>query len=77
MDRLWPLRDKLENYRSTCVLYFWIGYFQSTFEGGPDLSPSLFKKLGDFGVELSIRCYFSPGENDHVAIGPSIGSEND
>jgi hypothetical protein len=40
-------------------LVWWCGHFQSAFDGGPTLSPSLMSRLGEFGAELFLDCYFS------------------
>jgi len=59
MDHLWPHREKLATYAATSELIWWCGHFQSSFDGGPTLSPALLKRLGDFGVLLYIDNYFS------------------
>lgn len=46
------------------------GHFQNTFDGGPTLSPSLMSRLGEFGTELFLDCYFSD-ENPHSS--PNFG----
>lgn len=35
-------------------LVWWCGHFQSSFDGGPMISPSLLTRLGEFGVLLFI-----------------------
>jgi hypothetical protein len=42
----------------------WCGHFQSSFDGGPTLSPELLKQLGEFEVELFIDNYFSEERSD-------------
>lgn len=54
-----PLKDKIAEYNSTYKVVIWCGHFTSSFDGGPTLSPSILKKLGDFGVELFIDTYRS------------------
>ncbi len=58
MDKLWPHRDVIAGYQSTSRVMWWCGNFQTTFDGGPTLSPSLLKRLGEFGAELFIDNYF-------------------
>lgn len=38
---------------------WWCGHFQSSFDGGPILSPKLLIEIGSYGVPLSIDNYFS------------------
>ncbi|WP_431287586.1 DUF4279 domain-containing protein [Roseateles chitinivorans] len=38
---------------------WWCGHFQSSFDGGPTLSPTLLSELGSFGMPLSIDNYYS------------------
>ena len=63
LDRLWPLRDLLAEYRANCNVVWWCGHFQAGLNGGPLLSPALLKRLGEFGVDLYIDNYFSPPAN--------------
>ena len=59
LDQLLPHEDAIARYRPCATLLWWCGHFQSSFDGGPRLSPSLLKRLGDFGVELFVDTYFS------------------
>lgn len=59
LGRLNPVKDKIDRYKSKYKVILWCGHFQSGFDGGPTLSPSLLKELGDFGVSLFIDNYFS------------------
>lgn len=52
-----PIRDRLHAYSRGNELYLWCGHFTSSFDGGPSLSPTLLKALGDFGVELILDTY--------------------
>jgi hypothetical protein len=38
---------------------WWCGHFQTSFDGGPTLSPKLLTEIGSFGIPLSIDNYFS------------------
>lgn len=58
LEKLWPLRAKIEAYKQEYELVLWCGHFQSSANGGPTLSSAILKKLGDFGVELFIDNYF-------------------
>ena len=58
LEQLWPHRDKLAFYRSMEPTW-WCGHFQSSFDGGPTLSPKLLRQLGEFGAELYIDDYYS------------------
>lgn len=58
LDKLWPHREQIVSYKSSAELTWWCGHFQSSFDGGPTLSPALLSKLGEFGAELYIDNYF-------------------
>lgn len=58
-DKLWPLKKVIAGYRSSAQLIWWCGHFQSSFDGGPRLSPILLGKLATFGADLFIDNYFS------------------
>ena len=38
---------------------WWIGHFQSSFDGGPTLSPKLMAEISTYEIPLSIDNYFS------------------
>lgn len=38
---------------------WWCGHFQSSFDGGPTLSPKLLTEIGSYGISLNIDNYFS------------------
>lgn len=63
LEKLLPKRDliqsKLKNYNS----YWWCGFFQQSFNGGPTFSPELLRKLADFGVKLIIKNYRNDGDD--------------
>src|SRR5258707_1171848 len=58
LNLLWPLREVVSRYAPGAQLIWWCGHFDSSFDGGPSLSPALLKRLGDFGAELFIDTYF-------------------
>jgi hypothetical protein len=43
---------------------WWCAHFQSSFDGGPTLSPKLLTELGSYGIPLNIDNYFF-SEQDH------------
>jgi len=59
LEKLAPVRQKIDTYRSKYQLILWCGHFQSSANGGPLLSPSLLKSLAEFGVEVFIDNYLS------------------
>jgi hypothetical protein len=63
-DRLTPVKDRIDKYKSEFELTLWCGHFQSAFNGGPGFSPELLQKLADFGVKLYIDTYFREEKND-------------
>lgn len=38
---------------------WWCGHFQTSFDGGPIISPKLLIEIGSYGIPLSIDNYFS------------------
>jgi hypothetical protein len=63
LDHLWPYREKIGKYAGIAECLWWCGHFQSSFDGGPRLSPDLLRKLGEFGVALYIDNYYSSSED--------------
>jgi uncharacterized protein DUF4279 len=65
LDKLWPVKDKIDSYKARFKLILWCGHFYSSFNGGPTLSPALLTLLGEFGVELFIdnHCYEEGGSD--------------
>jgi hypothetical protein len=49
----------LRNYQRRSKVRIFCGHFSSSFNGGPTLSPSLLKELGNLGVELFLDTYSS------------------
>jgi hypothetical protein len=44
--------------------WWWCGHFQSSFDGGPILSPGLLTRIAAYGVQLAIDNYFSSDADD-------------
>ena len=59
LDRLEALRSEVFNYQQKFDVVWWCGHFQSGFDGGPTLSATLMRRLGEFGVDLYIDNYFT------------------
>ena len=62
LQKLWPVRNKLEEYKQRHKVILWCGHFQSSFDGGPTLSPATLKMLGEFGAEVFIDNYLSESD---------------
>ena len=58
LERLLPKKELIREYATSHEVVWWCGHFQSGFDGGPTLSASLLKLLGDFGAPLFIDNYF-------------------
>ena len=69
LDKLWIHRGTIGKYKPDADLVWWCGNFQSSFDGGPRLSPELLKRLGEFGASLFIDCYFSSNEDKEEGHG--------
>ena len=63
LDRLWPLRETIAKYAANAEIVWWYGHFQTSFDGGPSLSPALLSRLGEFGAVLYIDNYFTDPES--------------
>ncbi len=70
LERLWPVKGKIDGFKLNHNLVLWCGHFQSDFNGGPSLSPSMLKKLGEFGVKLFIDTYFNDESEEKSGEGP-------
>jgi hypothetical protein len=57
LEKLWPLKEAVQTYKTDCKPILWCGHFQSTVNESTNLSPDILNKLGDFGVELFIDSY--------------------
>jgi Domain of unknown function (DUF4279) len=68
LERVSSSVDIFKRYGANQLVTWWCGHFQSSFDGGPILSPRLLKRLADFGADLFIDNYFSREE------GTAIGS---
>ena len=58
LNRLWPHRQLVAEYKTQYQVAWWIGHFQSSFDGGPSLSSSLLLRLGEFGADVFIDNHF-------------------
>jgi hypothetical protein len=58
LEILLPKKNLIQEYAQTHEVVWWCGHFQSSFDGGPTLSASLLKLLGEFGIPLYIDNYF-------------------
>ena len=56
---LLPVREEIIDLSRQFRGCWWCGHFQSSFDGGPTLSPALLTELAAFGLPLSIDCYFT------------------
>lgn len=65
LSSLWDKKELVQEIgRSGMRLVWWCGHFQSAFDGGPTLSPGLMSRLGEFGAELFLDCYFSEEDSN-------------
>lgn len=69
LNTLEPIREKLKTCSAGNDIYFWCGHFTSSFDGGPILSPSLLKLLGDFGVQLFLETYCEVPDEPNATTG--------
>lgn len=56
------LSDKKKEIHGLAQQFYgrwWCGHFQSSFDGGPTLSPELLAEIGAYGLPLTIDNYFS------------------
>lgn len=57
LSKLWIHRGAIEALVAQDHWVWWCGHFHDGFGGGPELSPRLMKRLGDFGARLVIDTY--------------------
>jgi hypothetical protein len=57
LSKVSHIKPQLEQYRKNFEVFWWCGHFQSSFDGGPTLSASLLKELGEFGAAVFIDTY--------------------
>lgn len=62
LDRLESRREQIQQITADHEAFWWIGHFQTSFDGGPKLSSRMLKRLGEFGIALYIDNYFSEGD---------------
>lgn len=53
-----PLGATVQSYRPQHDVYFFVGHFSSSFDGGPQLSAEILKTLGDFGIRIYMNTFF-------------------
>lgn len=68
-----PIRERLHACSAGNEIYLWCGHFTSSFDGGPTLSPTLLKSLGEFGVQLILDTYSertedAPTRSERVSV---------
>lgn len=61
LDELEFRRDALVPYVAQQRVVLWCGHFQSSLDGGPTFSAALLRRLGAFGIPLSLDNYFDSG----------------
>ena len=59
LNELLPKKDLLRIYVENSEAMWWCGHFQSSFDGGPEVSPLLLRQWADFGVPLFLDNYFA------------------
>src|ERR1700730_1617606 len=76
LDRLWPHRQQIARYKPEFQIAWWIGHFQSSFDGGPSLSPSILLRLCEFGSAVLIA-HYSSDPSDPKKSDPNEFIENE
>ena len=64
LRRLHPLQATIIELSQRFDAVWWCGHFQSSFYGGPTLSPKLLAELASYGVELNIDTYYHDPADD-------------
>lgn len=59
LKRIRPLRAMIIELSHRYHAFWWCGHFQSSFCGGPTLSPKLLAELASYGIELDIDTYYN------------------
>lgn len=66
-ETLIPLKDRLRDLRQKYSTVAYCGHFSTGpygFAGGPSISPETLRQLGDLGLTLTIKTYWSEDETD-------------
>jgi hypothetical protein len=63
------LQERLHAYSLSNEICLWCGHFTSSFDGGPRLSSSLLKSLGDFAFPLVLDTYCERAAEEKAAGG--------
>jgi Domain of unknown function (DUF4279) len=63
VHRLAPVRSTVVDLSKTFEGIWWCGHFQSSFDGGPTLSPKVLAEVASFGLPLFIDNYFTTTES--------------
>uniref|UniRef100_UPI0035CA0653 DUF4279 domain-containing protein n=1 Tax=uncultured Sphingomonas sp. TaxID=158754 RepID=UPI0035CA0653 len=66
--RLKPHRSTILEMCSRFDGIWWCGHFQSSFDGGPTLSPQVLAEVASFGCPLFLDCYHSVHDDSLRAI---------
>ena len=59
LDKAGDSQSAFARLASKFKVVWWCGHFQSSFDGGPELSPELLRRLATFGAALFVDNYFS------------------
>ena len=62
LPHLLDRRHIISTYETKYDVFWWCAHFQSSFDGGPTLSPSVLRALADLGASLSIANYLPSEE---------------
>lgn len=64
LDILESRQTLIRPYIANNEAIWWCGHFQSSFDGGPILSPGLLNRLGAFGAPIFIDNYLAAGDEE-------------
>lgn len=64
MDAIALRRKEVRELALQHEVFWWVGHFQTSFDGGPMISAATLERLGAFGIALYVDNYFSQGESD-------------
>ncbi len=62
---LMPSREVLSEISKSISAIWWCGHFQTSFDGGPTLSPSTLIKLSKFKIPFFLDCYHGEMQSEN------------
>jgi Domain of unknown function (DUF4279) len=70
--RLAPIKSEIVQLSKRFDGLWWCGHFQTSFDGGPVLSPSVLAEVSSYGCPIFLDNYYTIEDDSLQAIGPAV-----